>query len=62
MTILKDQMLALVRDSAVRKVTQFSSELIHAEGTELEAIQAGIDFERGLAEVCQECLDKPFGC
>ena len=59
MTGLKDQMLRAIGRSAADKTAALADEFVHAEPEEKEAIPAGIDFERWLAETCNECLEEP---
>lgn len=59
---LKDQMVRAVANSAATKASTLSGEFVHAPPEEKEAILAGIDFERWLAETCQECLEEPEKC
>jgi hypothetical protein len=53
---LKDQMVQIIGQNAVDKTTELAGRFVHAPAKEKEAILAGIDFERWLAETCQECL------
>ena len=62
MTELKDQMLRLIQHDAARKASEFAGQFVRAAPEEKEAILAGIDFERWLAETCEECLQKPSIC
>ena len=62
MTKLKDQMLRLIKHDSARKVAALANQFVRAEAEEKEAIQAGIEFERWLAETCHECLQKPPKC
>ena len=59
MTKLKDQMVLAVARNAADKITELAGEFVHAAPQEKETIAAGIDFERWLAETCQECLNQP---
>ena len=59
MTELKNQMLQVIRHNADKKVAELAGEFVRVVPQEKEAILAGIDFERWLAETCQECLGKP---
>jgi len=61
MTELKEQMLRVIVHNSANKVAELSDEFVHASPQEKEAILAGIDFERWLAEVCQESLEKTNG-
>ena len=62
MTELKDQILQFVRDNAARRAAKLAGEYVRARPEEREAILAGLDFERWLAEACQECIGKPTNC
>ena len=56
MNKLKKQILQLIQQKARRKVAALASEYVRAKPEEKEAIQAGIEFERWLADSCRECL------
>ena len=62
MSQLKDQMIRLIGDNARGKVAALAGEYVRARPQDRENIQAGIEFERWLAETCQDCLDKPREC
>jgi hypothetical protein len=62
MTKLMDQMLQLIQHDADRKLAEFAGQFVRAAPEEKETILAGIDFERWLAETCEECLQKPSIC
>jgi hypothetical protein len=53
---LKDRIIRLIEQDAARKVSDLSGQYVRAKPEEKEAIQAGIDIERWVAESCQECL------
>ena len=55
MNNLKDRILKAVQCRAEHTLAQLANEYIHALPEEKEAIQAGIDFERWLAETCDDC-------
>ena len=57
MSKLKDQIIRLIEQNARRKVAVLASEYVRAKPEEREAIQAGIEIERWLAETCHECLE-----
>ena len=59
MTDLKDQVVQLIRQNAARRAMAFAGELVRAASPDKEAIRAGMDFERWLAETCDDCLLKP---
>ena len=62
MSKLKDQIIRLVEQNARSKVAALAGEYIRAKPEDKEAIQAGIDIERWLAEACQECLEHSPEC
>ena len=62
MTGLKDQMLEAIIHNSTARMADLADEFIHAPAEEKEAIAAGIDFERWLAETCRECLARPEKC
>ncbi len=53
---LKDRIIRLIEQNAAKKVSDLSGEYVGGKSEEKEAIQAGIDTERWLAESCRECL------
>jgi hypothetical protein len=57
MTKLKDQMLALVKADARRRLADLSNRYIQAQPSERETIQAAIEVERWLAQGCDDCLE-----
>lgn len=54
---LKDRIVRLIEQNAVKKVSELSGEYIRAKSEEKEAIQAAIDVERWLSESCRACLE-----
>ena len=54
---LKDRIIRLIEQNAAGKVSNLSEEYVRAKSGEKEAIQAGIEFERWVAESCRECLE-----
>jgi len=62
MTKLKEQMLRLIEKGAAAKAADFASQLARAAPAKKEQILAGLEFERWLAEMCEECLQKPPTC
>ena len=54
---LKDRIIQLIEQNAARKVSELSGEYVRAKPEEKEAIQAAIDVERWLSEICQDCLE-----
>ena len=57
MSKLKDQILQLIEMNANKKVATLAGEYCRARPEEREEIQAGIRFERWLAEACRESLE-----
>jgi len=57
MTNLKDQMVLAIARNAANKTAELAGEFAHAVPEEKEAIAAGLDFERWLAETCRDSLD-----
>ena len=53
---LKDRIIRLIEQDAVKKVAQLSGEYVRAKSGQKEAICDAIKVERCLAESCQECL------
>ena len=62
MTGLKDQMLKIIATNSTALIADLADEFVRAPAEEKEAIAAGIDFERWLAETCQQCLTRPEKC
>ena len=62
MTGLKDQMLEAIVHNSTAQMADLADEFVHAPTEEKEAIAAGIDFERELGTICQECLARPEKC
>jgi hypothetical protein len=62
MSELKDRIIELIQRNARRKLAALSSRYIRAKPEEREAVQAGIQFERWMAETCQEILDSRLEC
>ena len=56
MNQLKRCILRIIGQKAAARAAALSGEYIRAKPEEKEAIIAGIDFERWLSEVSQECL------
>jgi hypothetical protein len=57
MTKLKDQMLALVKSEARKKLADLSNRYVQADPAEKELIQAAIEVERWLAQGSDDCLE-----
>lgn len=62
MTGLKDHMLEVIVHNSTAQIADLANEFVHAPVEEKEAIQAGIDFERWLATICQQCLARLEKC
>ena len=62
MNKLKNQILQLIQQNSRRKVAALAGEYVRAKPEEREAIHAGIEIERWLAETCQECLEHSPKC
>ena len=56
MTKLKDQILRSIQHNAAKKAADLAGQFITAKPQEKETVLAGLDFERWLEQVCQECL------
>ena len=59
MNTLKTQIIQAIDHNSTAKVSELAGEFVHAAPQEKEAILAGIDFEKWLAETSQECLEDP---
>ena len=57
MSKLKDQIIRLIEQNARSKVAALAGEYVRAKSEDREAIQAGIEIERWLADTCQYCLN-----
>ena len=62
MGIIKDKIVHLVEKKARAKVAALAGEYVRARPEEREDIQAGIQFEKWLADACQEILEDNIGC
>ena len=60
MNKLKNQIVQLIQKKARRKIAVLAGEYVQAKPEKREAVQAGIDIEKWLAETCQESLDHPL--
>ena len=56
----KDVLLEAIQRRSEQKVGQLSTELVHAASEEKEAVLAGLEIERWLAESCRDCLKRPM--
>ena len=55
MDLWKYQVLRLIELKARRRVAKLAGSYLRAKPEQREAIMAGIDIERWLAETCREC-------
>jgi len=55
MDTIKDQILRIIQNNAGRKAADFAGQYVRSKPQEKEAFLAGLDFERWLEQVCQEC-------
>ena len=51
----KDQILRLIHRRAASKLANLADEYVHAKPGQKETIQAGIEIERWLCTLCDEC-------
>ena len=56
----KDVLLEAIQRRSERKVGLLAKELVYAASEDKEAILAGLEIERWLAETCRECLERPM--
>ena len=61
MNDLKQEMLRMIERSAYEGAWGLSTELMSSEPDDVEAVQAGLQFERWLAAACRQCLAEPLG-
>lgn len=52
---IKEQIIELIEERARKKVAALAGQFVRAGSEEKEAIHAGIEIERWLAETCREC-------
>ena len=57
MTKWKDRIIRCIEQNARRRVAKLASSYLRARPEEREAIMAGIELERWLADSCCECLE-----
>ena len=57
---VKDLMLRRVRDRALEEARQLAGEFARAASEDREAILAGLEYERWLAEAAEEAAQDPF--
>jgi hypothetical protein len=54
---MKEQILRLLQQNSDNRAAKLSMEYIRADPDEKEAIVAGIEFEKWLSQVCEDCLN-----
>ena len=59
---LKDGILRLIQQNSIKRAGRLSKEYLRARPEEKEAIIAGIEFEKWMAEVCDICLEDSQEC
>ena len=59
MSELKDQMIRLIQYKAEQDAAELAGEFARAASEEKEAILAGLEFEKWLAEACLDALPDP---
>ena len=57
MTQWKDRIIRCIEQNARQRAAMLASSYLRARPEEREAITAGIEFERWLADSCRECLE-----
>jgi len=62
MSKLKDKILRLIQQNSIKRAGKLSREYLRAKPEEKEAIVAGIQFEKWMAEVCDLCLESSQEC
>ena len=55
----KDVLLEAIQRRSEQKVGLLAKDLVYAASEDKEAILAGLEIERWLAETCRDCLDRP---
>jgi hypothetical protein len=55
MNLLKDQIVQTIGNNAAQRVSILAGQFTRSVPEEKEAILAGLEFERWLAESCEEC-------
>ena len=58
MSELKNRIIRLIERDAAKKVSDLSGQYVRAKSEEKEAIQAGIEIERWVAQSCRESLEQ----
>jgi len=56
MTQWKDRIIRCIEQNARQRAATLASSYLRARPEEREAIMAGIEYERWLADTCRECL------
>ena len=56
----KNVLLKAIQRRSEQKVRQLSKELVHAASEQKEAVLAGLEIERWLAESCRNCRKQPM--
>ncbi len=59
MESLKDTIVAVIAERAIQRAGSLSRQLLKAEPEQKEAIAAGIQIEKQLADACQLSLENP---
>ena len=54
---MKEQILRLLQQKSDNRAAKLSCEYVRAAPEEKEAIIAGIEFEKWLSQVCDDCLN-----
>lgn len=57
METLRNRLLIGIENRARRRAAAFASQLVEGNVENREAVQAGIEFERWLAESCRDVLE-----
>ena len=57
MDTVRNQLLLGIEKRARRRLAALASELVEGGAQDREAVQAGIDFERWLADSCRDVLE-----
>jgi hypothetical protein len=54
---MKEQILRLLQQNSDSRAAKLSREYLMVKPEEKEAIMAGIEFEKWLSQVCEDCLN-----
>jgi hypothetical protein len=57
MNKFKERILRLMRQNSIKRAGLLSRQYLKAKPEEKEAIVAGIEFEKWMAEICDLCLE-----